>query len=94
MAGPSGGRSGGYANALMAASGPTTSSSAASQQMMLFCNGPTNMATQTIEEQIKQIDRISKVGSTFLANSKTKTAKIPIPIPNRFCHRKASLKFS
>lgn len=41
-------------------SGPaTTSSTASSSTMQIYCNGPT--AIQTIEEQIKQIDRISKV---------------------------------
>lgn len=44
-------------------SGPTTSSSSAASNatmQMLYCNGPSTMAAQTIEEQIKQIDRISK----------------------------------
>ncbi|KAI3414111.1 hypothetical protein GPALN_011574 [Globodera pallida] len=50
------------ANAQLA-SGPTTSSSSGTsaqqqQQQMMYCNGPST--TQTIEEQIKQIDRISK----------------------------------
>uniref|UniRef100_A0A914GXP1 Uncharacterized protein n=1 Tax=Globodera rostochiensis TaxID=31243 RepID=A0A914GXP1_GLORO len=68
----SGGGGGGIAGQLsialanaQLASGPTTSSSSGTsaqqqqqQQQMMYCNGPST--TQTIEEQIKQIDRISK----------------------------------
>ena len=62
MAGPSSRGGGGFGNANNTFSGPATSSSGASQQMMMFCNGPSTQQqpTQTIEEQIKQIDRISK----------------------------------
>jgi hypothetical protein len=67
MAGPSGGGRATMASGLMAyggggggGSGQTTSSSSGGQQQILYCNGPGPPA-QTIEEQIKQIDRISKV---------------------------------
>ena len=40
--------------------GASTSVGPSNSGQFPFCNGPTG--TQTIEEQIKQIDRITKVG--------------------------------